>query len=330
MSNKVVVTGVAGFIGSHLAEKLLEQGYDVTGIDNFHSYYAEEIKRENLAEVEKRAEELDTGFSFVEGSILDSSDLEKLPDRPEMVFHLAAVAGTRSSIDNPSEYIEVNVQGTSKLIESFDSIEKFVLTSSSSIYGEVPVHKLPVKESSDYSPETPYALSKINAEQAVELYSGIYGFDYTIVRPFTVYGPRQKPNQAVTKFIRKIMNDKPVTIYGDGSQTRDFTYIGDAVKGIVKAAKTGEGVYNISGNKRISVNKLVDMLEEKIDEPVERKYLESHPGDVRHTHADISKAKNEIDYSPETGLEKGIQNSIEWFRNSFYGRKSCVKIKQFE
>jgi len=330
MSKKAIVTGVAGFIGSHLAEKLLEQGYSVIGIDNFHSYYSEEIKRDNLNEVSNRAKHGEGCFRFIEGSILDSTGLKMLPDDPKLVFHLAAVAGTRSSIQNPSEYIKVNVQGTSKLIESFDSVEKFVLTSSSSIYGELSREELPVTENADLSPETPYALSKINAEQVVELYSDIYEFDYTILRPFTVYGPRQRPDQAVTKFLHKIMSGEPVTIYGDGSQTRDFTYVSDVVEGILKASKTGNGTYNLSGGKRLSVNQLVDIMEEKFDKSVEKKYMKKHPADVRHTHADISKARNEINYSPKVNLEKGIEKSIEWFKNSVYSDKSSKNISRFD
>lgn len=322
MSKKVVVTGVAGFVGSHLAENLLEEGYSVTGIDNFHSYYSEEVKRDNLAEVTNRAEHSEGEFRFIEGSILDSTDLDMLPENPEMVFHLAAVAGTRSSMQNPSEYIKVNVQGTSKLIESFNSVEKFVLTSSSSIYGGLSGDDLPVTEASDFSPETPYALSKINAEHIVELYSDLYGFDYTILRPFTVYGPRQRPDQVVTKFLSKIMREEPVTIYGDGSQTRDFTYVGDVVEGILKAAKTGEGAYNLSGGKRLSVNRLVSIMEEKFDKSVEKKYMEKHPADVMHTQADISKARKQINYSPKVDLEEGIEKSVEWFKNSVYADES--------
>jgi nucleoside-diphosphate-sugar epimerase len=209
MSNKAVVTGVAGFIGSHLAEHLLEQGYSVIGIDNFHSYYSEEVKRDNLAQIRSKAEDLDEEFSFLEGSILEKSDLEKLPDNPELVFHLAAVAGTRSSMDNPSEYIKVNVHGTSKLIESFESIGKFVFTSSSSVYGEVSPNELPVDENSNLSPETPYALSKMNAEELVRLYADMYGFDYAILRPFTVYGPRMRPNKMVTISITMNSSRKP-------------------------------------------------------------------------------------------------------------------------
>ena len=330
MGKKAVVTGVAGFVGSHLAEKLLEQGYSVIGIDNFHSYYSEEIKRDNLTEVSSRAEHSEGQFRFIEGSILDSSDLEMLPDNPELVFHLAAVAGTRSSMQNPSEYIKVNIQGTSKLIESFNSMEKLVFTSSSSIYGELSLNDLPVNENADFSPETPYAVSKLNAEQVVELYSELYDFDYTILRPFTVYGPRQRPDQAVTKFLHKIMNGEPVTIYGDGSQTRDFTYVADAVQGIVKAADKGEGAYNLSGGSRISVDQLVDIMREKFDRSVEKKYMKKHPADVKHTHANISKAKDQINYSPEVGIEEGIEKSVQWFKNSIYSGESQKKIGKFD
>lgn len=328
MSNKAVVTGVAGFLGSNLAEYLMDQGYDVTGIDNFHSSYPEEIKRYNLEQVRKKAGSLDKEFDFIEGSVLKKSDLDKLPDESDLVFHLAAVAGTRASIENPSEYMTVNVQGTSRLIESFESIGKIVFTSSSSIYGEIPVTELPTNEIFEFSPKTPYALSKINAESVVKLYSDIYGFEYSILRPFTVYGPRQKPGQAVTNFLRKIANGEPISVYGDGSQTRDFTYVEDAVKGMLKAGESGQGVYNLARGERRSVNELIDAIEKEVDISVEIEYVDRHSGDVSHTHADISKAEEEIDYEPKIDLEEGIEKTVQWFDSSFYAGKSNMKIRE--
>jgi len=188
MDFEVVVTGVAGFIGSHQAEYLLEKGYSVIGIDNFHPYYSEKIKRNNLNQVRETARRSEANFEFVDGSILNSDDLDKLPKDPKWVFHLAALAGTRSSLEDSSEYSKINVYGTSKVLEYFDQVEKIIFISSSSVYGELSAEKLPVTEKDECSPKTPYSLSKHNAEKVVELYSDLQDFDYTIVRPFTVLG----------------------------------------------------------------------------------------------------------------------------------------------
>lgn len=328
MSNEAVVTGVAGFLGSNLAEHLMEEGYEITGIDNFHSSYSEEIKRDNLNQVRRKSENLDREFDFIEGSVLKKSDLDRLPNEPDLVFHLAAIAGTRASIEEPSKYMNVNIQGTSKLIESFESIGKIVFISSSSIYGDLNVNELPTKENSELSPITPYALSKINAEKIVKLYSDIYDYKYSIVRPFTVYGPRQKPDQAVISFLRRIASGEPISVYGNGSQTRDFTYVKDAVRGILEAAESGNGVYNIARGERRSVNELIEIIENQVDITVDIEYSDRHSGDVSHTHADVSKAKEELDYEPKIDLEEGIERTVEWFDNSFYSSKSNMKIRK--
>jgi nucleoside-diphosphate-sugar epimerase len=312
-----IVTGAAGFIGSHLAEELLKEGKKVVGIDNFHPYYSEEIKRQNLEEVKETAEESDGEFKFVEGSILEDEDLEELPSNPDKVFHNAAVAGVRNSIENPAEYAKQNLLGLSKLLDSFESIGKFMFASSSSVYGMVPEDELPVQEDRELSPIAPYPQSKKHGEEMVRLYSDLYDFDYSILRYFTVYGPRQRPDEAFTKFIQMVLNDEPVTIYGDGEQSRDFTHVKDIARGAIKASKTDENnTYNIASGRRITVNEMVETLDQVMDEEVKKTYVEQPEGDARHTHADITKAKEELDYRPQKEFEEGARECVEWVRRT--------------
>ncbi|MFP4116382.1 MAG: GDP-mannose 4,6-dehydratase [Candidatus Aenigmatarchaeota archaeon] len=309
-----VVTGAAGFIGSHLTEELLKKGRDVVGIDNFSSYYSPEIKRSNVEKIRSTAENSNGNFELIEGSILRDEDLEKLPTDPERVFHEAAIAGVRYSIEHPVKYTKLNVLGTSKLLDYFEGMKKFVFAGSSSVYGEVPENQLPVKEDRKLNPQAPYPLSKKQAEDLIELFSDLYGIDYVTTRFFTVYGPRQRPDEAFTKFIKMILNGEPVTIYGDGEQSRDFTYVKDIVKGTILAAEKGDGNYNIGSGRRITVNDMVDTLDEVMEKEVERKCVEQPEGDVSHTHADISKARKELNYEPKVSFKEGTKNCVEWCR----------------
>lgn len=316
MSNKNIVTGTAGFIGSHITEELLKKGEDVVGIDNFHPYYSEETKRKNLEEVEKIASSTEGEFIFIEGSILDDESLSKLPSQPEKVFHNAAIAGVRNSIKNPSEYIKQNLLGLSKLIQSFDELEKFIFASSSSVYGMVSEKELPVQEDRELNPIAPYPQSKKHGEELIQLYSDLYNFEYSILRYFTVYGPRQRPDEVFTKFIKMIRNGKEVTIYGDGKQSRDFTYVKDIVNGVIKASESeGSDTYNIGSQRKITVNQLVDTLDKVMDEEVEKTYIEQPEGDARHTLSDIQKAKNQLDYEPEKDFEEGVRECVKWVKD---------------
>lgn len=310
-----VVTGCAGFVGSHLAEELVRKGRDVVGIDNFDKYYSEEIKRDNVEKVKSVAEASEGSFRFVKGSILNSEDLEQLPENPEYIFHQAAIAGVRNSVENPVEYSETNVLGTSSLLDYFDSIGKFVFAGSSSVYGEVPEDELPVKEDRDLDPIAPYPLSKKQSEEIIRLYSDLYDFDYAILRYFTVYGSRQRPDEAFTKFIKMVLDDEPITIYGDGEQSRDFTYVKDIVRANILAAENAENeTFNIGSGRRITVNKMVETLDEVIDQEVEYKYVEQPEGDVSHTHSDISKAREKLGYEPEKEFREGTRKCVEWVR----------------
>lgn len=314
---KNIVTGAAGFIGSHTVEELLKNGKKVVGIDNFHPYYQEKIKKQNLREIQKTAKQTEGELKFINGSITNKKDLQKLPNEPDKVFHNAAVAGVRNSIKNPSEYAKQNLLGTSRLIENFDTIGKFIFASSSSVYGMVPEKELPVTEDRKLDPIAPYPQSKKHGEEMIQLYSELYDFDYSILRYFTVYGPRQRPDEAFTKFIQMVLNNEPVTIYGDGKQSRDFTHVKDIVQGAIKASRKPENeTYNIATGRRITVNQMVEKLDQVMDKNVEKKYVEQPEGDARHTHADINKAKKQLNYQPKKEFEQGVKECVKWVKKS--------------
>jgi len=308
-----IVTGTAGFIGSHLTEELLKSGENVYGVDNFHPYYSEEIKLQNLSEVKETAENSEGNFEFVEGSILEDETLEMLPDKPETIFHNAAVAGVRNSIENPVEYTKTNILATSKLMKHFEDAGKFILASSSSVYGMVDEEDLPVKEDRDLDPIAPYPQSKKHSEEIVRLYSDLYDIDYAILRYFTVYGPRQRPDEAFTKFIEMALNDEPVTIYGDGGQSRDFTHVEDIARAnILAAEKADNETFNIGTGRRVNVNETVDLLDRVMDREVEKTYVDQPEGDARHTHADISKARDRLGYEPQKNIKEGAKECVKW------------------
>ncbi|MFB6116243.1 MAG: GDP-mannose 4,6-dehydratase [Candidatus Nanosalina sp.] len=305
-----LVTGVAGFIGSHIAEELLRQGENVIGIDNFHPNYSEEIKRHNLEEVKETEGKED--LLFIEGSITDREVLDKVPEEIDTVFHAAAIPGVRRSVEKPSEYIDSNVKGTSMLLEHIGGLDKIVFLSSSSVYGEVEAKELPVQEERELNPKVPYALSKKQSEEIIRHYSELYGFEYSILRCFTVYGRCQRPDEAFTKFASMIHDGEPVTVYGDGEQSRDFTHVDDVVSGVLKAAEKGSGTYNIGTGRRVTVNEMVEALQKAHEGEVEKKYVEQPDADVRHTHADISKARKELGYEPDRKLEDGARECLDW------------------
>lgn len=309
----VIVTGAAGFVGSTLAERLVQDGHDVVGIDNFHPYYSPAIKRRNVEEVRDHADTQDGHFQFVEGSILDVDALNALPDDPAYVFHQAAIAGVRNSIEQPVEYSRLNVLGTATLLKRFEDVEKFVFASSSSVYGEMPEDELPASEDREPAPIAPYPLSKVQCEQLLEMYHDLYGIPYASLRYFTVYGPRQRPDEAFTKFITKALNGDTIPIYGDGEQSRDFTHVDDVVRANLLAMDNGQGIYNIGSGRRITVNKMVQTLDDVLS-GVDYEYVEQPPGDVSHTHADITKARKELGYAPEIAFEDGAESCVDWCR----------------
>jgi UDP-glucose 4-epimerase len=307
---RVLVTGCAGFIGSHLTEKLLNEGYEVIGVDCFTDYYSRRIKESNM---ESFADQIE----FLEKDILeiDISIIKKI----DVIFHLAAQAGVRASWGDEFEvYTRHNILTTQRLLEACRKygIGKFVYASSSSVYGNM--SKLPMREDMYPRPFSPYGVTKLAAENLCELYRMNYGIKTISLRYFTVYGERQRPDMAFHKFIKAILNDEEIVVYGDGKQTRDFTYVGDVVDATIKAAESeAVGVFNIGGGTRIPLIEVVKLLEEIMGREANIRFEEPKKGDVRDTYADISKAREILKFEPKVELKKGLKEEIKWIQEIY-------------
>ena len=303
---KALVTGCAGFIGSHLVDKLLEQGYEVIGVDCFTDYYPREIKEKNLSNALKN-----NNFKLIEEDILE---MDKFPD-VDYVFHEAAQAGVRASWGKSFEiYTRNNIEATQKLLEFYKdrAIKKFVYASSSSVYGDA---ELPMREDSLLKPVSPYGVTKLAGENLCYLYWKNYGVPTISLRYFTVYGPRQRPDMAIHKFVKAIFKGDEIAVFGDGTQTRDFTYVDDAVEGNILAAESdsvGE-LFNVGGGSRISVNDLIKEMEKIVGYEARVEYIEKQKGDVRDTLADVSKAESILNWRAKIKIEEGLSSYIKWF-----------------
>ena len=305
---KTLVTGCAGFIGSHLVDKLLEREYKVIGIDCFTDYYTREIKEANISNALNH-----DNFKLIE------EDISNLNEYPEVdyVFHLAAQAGVRASWGKSFEiYTRNNIESTQKLLEFYKDrqIKKFVYASSSSVYGDA---ELPMKEDSLLKPVSPYGVTKLAGENLCYLYWKNYGVPTIALRYFTVYGPRQRPDMAIHKFVRAIFSDEEITVFGDGTQTRDFTYVDDAVEAnLLVALSDVEGeVFNIGGGSRISVNELIKRVEETNRKKMKVKYIAKQKGDVKDTLADMNKAQAMLNWKPKIEINEGLRKYVEWYRS---------------
>jgi len=312
--SKVVITGGAGFIGSHIAAEVAKE-YEVVIIDNLDDYYSPDLKRQNLEILLKNP-----NVRFIEGDITDSDLLRRVIDSDvEFIYHEAAQAGVRISVENPFKPNNVNVLGTLNVLKaSLDAgVERVINASSSSVYGKV--QYLPFDEAHPTMPVSPYGVSKLAAEHYCRVFYEVYGLPTVSLRYFTVYGPRMRPDLAISIFTGKMLANEPITVYGDGEQTRDFTYIDDIVKANIHLLKTcsADGVaMNIGGGNRISVNDLVDMLKEIIGSKSEIVYTNVQKGDAEHTLANIDCAKRIISYEPSISLQKGIEFFISWYKRS--------------
>jgi len=306
---RCVVTGCAGFIGSHLAEALISRGHHVVGIDCFVDYYPRATKLANLAGM--RGSPL---FTFVEADLLHC-DLHGILDGADCVFHQAAQAGVRASWgQNFSIYTQNNILATQRLLEAAKEhpLRRFVYASSSSVYGDAP--ELPVTEDALPRPISPYGVSKLAAEHLCRLYWVNYGVPTVSLRYFTVYGPRQRPDMGFHKFIRALLTGEEITVYGNGEQTRDFTYISDAVAAnlaCMEADVAGQ-VFNIGGGSRISVNRVLSILESISGRKAIVRRVESQKGDVRDTYADTSRAREMLGFRPSVPIEEGLRMELEW------------------
>jgi UDP-glucose 4-epimerase len=306
---KALVTGAAGFIGSHLSAALVDAGAAVTGIDCFTDYYARSLKETNLATVRNRR-----GFTFVEAA-LQETDLKPLLAGVTHVFHLAAQAGVRKSWGRDFDvYTRNNVEATQRLLEALVGmpIERYVYASSSSVYGDgVP---LPMHEETYLQPLSPYGVSKLAAEHLGHLYWANHGVPAVSLRYFTVYGPRQRPDMGFHRFLTAVRDGKPITVYGDGEQTRDFTFVADIVAANLAAAARGRpgSVYNIGGGSRVTLNHVLELIGKVTGKPVAIHREPEQKGDMRHTYADTSAARRDLGFAPQVDLESGLDQQYRW------------------
>ena len=319
MSGTVLVTGGAGFIGSHLTQALLSSDKRVIVVDNFNDFYSPSIKRQNIKAVlnavsEKQAE----NFVLLEEDIR-TLRLDQLKEHESIdtVVHLAAMAGVRPSLINPVLYQDVNVVGTQALLELSRvlKVKKFIFASSSSVYGVNP--NVPWSESEDVlEPISPYAASKVSGELQGRVYHHLYGMDFIALRFFTVYGPRQRPDLAIAKFIERAFKREAIDMYGDGTSARDYTFVDDIVNGVLAAVEKelhGYQVINIGNSFPVELRALVKMVEEATGVSLHIQRKPQQPGDVPRTFADISKARQLLGYNPLTSMEEGIRLQVEWF-----------------
>jgi UDP-glucose 4-epimerase len=305
----ILVTGGAGFIGSHVVERLLEK-HEVICLDNFDPYYDPQIKRENIAAYMERE-----NFRLVEGDIRDEELLRSLlREGVEYVIHEAAQAGVRASLRDPKKVHEVNTVGTLKLLHaSVDSdVKKIVNASSSSVYGKV--EYLPFDEMHPTSPVSPYGVSKLAAEYYCRVFEELYGIRTVSLRYFTVYGPRMRPDLAISIFTRRALKNEPIEIFGDGTKTRDFTYITDAVDATLISLEKGRGAYNIGGGSRISIRELAEKIIEITGSKSRIIYSPDIKGDAVHTWANVERARKELGWSPKIKIDEGLQKYLSWLK----------------
>jgi UDP-glucuronate 4-epimerase len=310
---RVLVTGGAGFIGSHLVERLLAEGHRVVCLDNFDDFYDPALKRRNLAAALKHL-----GFRLVEGDLRDADGLETLfaGEKFDLVAHLAARAGVRPSVEDPALYVDVNLRGTVYLLEACKrhAVRRFISASSSSVYGNS--SRVPFSEDDPVNtPISPYAATKKAGELLCHTYHHLYGMDIACLRYFTVYGPRQRPEMAIHHFTRSIFEGKKISLFGDGSSRRDYTYINDAVEGTLGAFRREHGfqVYNIGESQTITLAELLAAIEEQVGKKAIIEHLPEQPGDVKLTYAEIGKARERLGYNPQTKIREGLARFVQWY-----------------
>ncbi len=309
----ILVTGGAGFIGSHLVGRLLTERHRVVCLDNFDPFYDPALKRRNVGQALR-----DSRFRLVEGDLREEGLIGKLfqEEKIEIVAHLAARAGVRPSVQDPALYADVNIRGTIHLLEACrkNGVRRFVFASSSSVYGDN--SRVPFSEEDPVNaPISPYAATKKAGELLCHTYHHLYGLDVACLRYFTVYGPRQRPEMAIHHFTRSIQEGKKISIFGDGNSLRDYTYIDDAIEGTLGALSREHGyeIYNIGESQTIRLSQLIQALEEQIGKKAFVEHLPEQPGDVKHTYADIRKARERLGYSPQTDIREGLARFVRWY-----------------
>ena len=326
----VLVTGGAGFIGGHLCRRLTAEGHHVSAVDNFDPFYDRSIKEEGIRDLRNR-----TNFRLYEGSVTDPAVWEAIrrADSVDAVVHLAAKAGVRGSIDRPVRYARANLEGTQSTLEFAREMEvdTFVFGSSSSVYGNN--DKVPfAEEHAVRRPISPYAASKRSGELLVHPYHHLYDMTVHCLRFFTVYGPRQRPDLAIHKFSRQLLDGRPITMYGDGTSSRDYTYIDDIVDGVVRSLHRAHAltrpeyeIINLGGSETTQLRELIRALGEALDVEPEIERHPMPPGDVQRTYADISKANDLLGYAPETPIEQGLRKFAEWV-DQYYEERTVEDV----
>ena len=312
----VLVTGGAGFIGSHVCERLLDAGDKVWVLDDLNPFYSPAIKRRTLAEIQGKGKP----FTFFEGDLTDRAKVDELLHsvRFDQIIHLAARAGVRPSLQEPALYQRVNVEGTVNLLEAarLTGVKKVTIASSSSVYGVNA--KVPFSEEDPiFSAISPYAASKLACEALGHVYHHVYGLDITMLRFFTVYGPRQRPDLAIHKFAELISAGKPIPVFGDGSTARDYTYVNDTVDGILAVTKKEFGfqIFNLGESQTVTLSYLIELIEKALGRKAVINRQPTQPGDVPITFANIAKAEKYLGYHPRIKIEQGIPQFVEWFRS---------------
>ncbi|WP_255171348.1 SDR family oxidoreductase [Natrononativus amylolyticus] len=313
----ILVTGGAGFIGGHLAESFTRAGHDVTVLDNLEPFYDLGIKKHNVQAARDAAAEGDGSYEFVEGSATDATLVDDLVAGTDVVYHQAAQAGVRTSVEEPLKVNRYNVDGTLNVLEAARDadVDRVVNASSSSVYGKP--EYLPYDEDHPNEPVSPYGVSKLAGEHYVRVYNEIYGLPTVSLRYFTVYGPRMRPNMAISNFVSRCLRGEPPVVYGDGAQTRDFTYIDDVLSAnetlLTDGSADGE-VMNVGSTDNIDILTLAETVRDAIDSDLEIEFADRHDSDAEHTHADISKANDLIDYEPTRDIREGVDEFIDWYR----------------
>ena len=310
---QILITGGAGFIGSTLADKLLSEGYRILVIDNFNDYYDVRLKEANVAPNLNNK-----NYKLYRGDICDRELVEKIfkENNIEKVVHIAARAGVRPSLENPPEYIRSNIDGTINILENMKkyNVKKMVFASSSSVYGNCSAEKFS-EDLKVTEPISPYAATKSACEQFLYTYSKLYDIKTVCLRFFTVYGPKQRPDLAIRKFIELIEKNEPIPVYGDGTTMRDYTFIDDIISGICAAIdydKTPYEIINLGGGSPVTLNKMIETIEEVLGKKAQINRLPMQPGDVNKTVSDITKAQKLLGYNPKTSFKDGIEKFVNW------------------
>ncbi|MFX0113398.1 MAG: NAD-dependent epimerase/dehydratase family protein [Candidatus Hodarchaeota archaeon] len=311
-STQCVVTGAAGFIASHVCERLIAEGFSVTGIDNFHPFYSREQKEFNLQNLRDQA-----NFSFIEGDICNRTFLEQHFSNEQTIFHLAAQANVRHSL-NPiafDEYHQINVEGTLNVLQTaqLNKVERLIFVSSSSVYGHRKT--VPTDELSPAFPQSPYGVTKLAGEHFTRMFSELFDLPVVTLRPFSISGARQRPDMGIAIFAQAILKDETISIFGDGTQQRDFTHVDDMVDALVLAAEKDNALgedFNIGGGNLESVNGLIKLLEDETGREARLSYVPAVKGEANITHANIQKAKKALGFTPTRSLRKAVQDYLDW------------------